>query len=971
MADVSIDLLTVSGSRYYYYGQNVTYSGNTPSINGELWSGQAFTNSPATQVQEIAPTLNNFNNSTGTTFIVPAGGNSVWFNADDFGDPNNASRPSLWISNGTTTGNPVGTRIVVSGSTDAAANPTGPQGPNRPYAAASTPNTVYFAAGGTLFRSAIGADQAGTDLNTRPLSTNVGFGFGSISNITVVQGGVFFVANGTSLYFSDGTTTSGAVLVGNFFGGLSNFTASGNRLYFTNGGTQLLTATSTVLPLVPTVTQVNAATTLANISSLVVNGTQLYFSATSAAGGHELWVSVNQAEPTQVTDIQAGAANSLNVPTDTASHIGVANLAPAGFPPDIRIFFGANDLAVGEVLNSIPAGGSAVTKLPEVIRPTTASSNARDFIVVDVDTYAVGIQPALFFFSDVGPMRSVISAVTTNPGSPSGNVTLTSLDVYRDWTQQYYDDYMVALQQIDTPSPYLNFGEYLPSNFSTGIFKAGDTATANFSGYLGRQYLFFAGQTSERTTGTPSFYYTSELYVMDVVGDVNGDFQINALDSTPVRIGDIRVATPSAQGNAKPGYLTSIGNNADGNSTFVVFAASDGPTTGSLWKVTTAATQPGAFPLTEISQAAVNPRYLQSLGGGQGTGGKIYFTAGAEGNRTAWVTDGFTATQLSTAIVDESAGDGKIFGFSNGKVYFSAREPNANTDNFELYQTDHASGATALFAEINKTTTPGIGLRGSRPGNFTDVNGILYFAANDGVNGFELWSTDGVNAPAMVKTLDANGQVVDQIRPGAAGSNPGVVITTETDTDLNGVTTTRTVYTYEGFTIGNTRPDEFGVRNAGVNAAVANPAKPNSGDDTGTPTLIFAATTTQFGRELWQVTPNSFSTTVLQTINGVPNTPVTYTGNAGFAELVKDIAPGSRSSNPKNLTTIDGTVFFSADDGLSGDTLWESVGLDQLTGNTLTLKVTDDGSLFSGIRRCLTAFAIPTILRCSPPTTGR
>src|SRR3954471_19105353 len=39
------------------------------------------------------------------------------------------------------------------------------------------------------------------------------------------------------------------------------------------------------------------------------------------------------------------------------------------------------------------------------------------------------------------------------------------------------------------------------------------------------------------------------------------------------------------------------------------------------------------------------------------------------------------------------------------------------------------------------TTTP----NGSNPGSFTIINDILYFVANDGAHGIELWRTDGTN----------------------------------------------------------------------------------------------------------------------------------------------------------------------------------------------------------------------------------
>ena len=46
---------------------------------------------------------------------------------------------------------------------------------------------------------------------------------------------------------------------------------------------------------------------------------------------------------------------------------------------------------------------------------------------------------------------------------------------------------------------------------------------------------------------------------------------------------------------------------------------------------------------------------------------------------------------------------------------------------------------------------------------YTNVNGTNYFVANDGVNGRELWKTDGTTSGTML---------VKDIRPGAVGSAP-------------------------------------------------------------------------------------------------------------------------------------------------------------------------------------------------------
>ena len=42
--------------------------------------------------------------------------------------------------------------------------------------------------------------------------------------------------------------------------------------------------------------------------------------------------------------------------------------------------------------------------------------------------------------------------------------------------------------------------------------------------------------------------------------------------------------------------------------------------------------------------------------------------------------------------------------------------------------------------------------------------------------------------------------------------------------------------------------------------------------------------------------------------------------------MVQDIFPGSTGSYPFDLTNVNGTVFFNANDGVHGNELWESNG---------------------------------------------
>jgi ELWxxDGT repeat protein len=67
------------------------------------------------------------------------------------------------------------------------------------------------------------------------------------------------------------------------------------------------------------------------------------------------------------------------------------------------------------------------------------------------------------------------------------------------------------------------------------------------------------------------------------------------------------------------------------------------------------------------------------------------------------------------------------------------------------------SGTPQLVADI----LPGVG--SSRPIRATYVNSTLFFQANDGTTGGELWKSDGTNAGTVL---------VKDIQPGIASSNP-------------------------------------------------------------------------------------------------------------------------------------------------------------------------------------------------------
>lgn len=90
----------------------------------------------------------------------------------------------------------------------------------------------------------------------------------------------------------------------------------------------------------------------------------------------------------------------------------------------------------------------------------------------------------------------------------------------------------------------------------------------------------------------------------------------------------------------------------------------------------------------------------------------------------------------------------------NGAVYFSA---NDGVHGVELWTTDGTAAGTHLVSDVAP------GLAGSNPEYLTVSNGLLFFAANDGILGIELWCSDGSAAGT---------RLVSDIDAGAASSSP-------------------------------------------------------------------------------------------------------------------------------------------------------------------------------------------------------
>ncbi len=138
-----------------------------------------------------------------------------------------------------------------------------------------------------------------------------------------------------------------------------------------------------------------------------------------------------------------------------------------------------------------------------------------------------------------------------------------------------------------------------------------------------------------------------------------------------------------------------------------------------------------------------------------------------------WRSDGTIEGTLRLLVAEEVS----YMEEAGGYLYFAASQPASGR---ELYRTDGTPGGTALVQDINPGAADGIAERSiyrpslSRPymRNIYPSAGVgdqLFFAADNGTLGLELWKTDGSSA-GTVMVKDINAGAGDGFKPCLPGS---------------------------------------------------------------------------------------------------------------------------------------------------------------------------------------------------------
>lgn len=292
-------------------------------------------------------------------------------------------------------------------------------------------------------------------------------------------------------------------------------------------------------------------------------------------------------------------------------------------------------------------------------------------------------------------------------------------------------------------------------------------------------------------------------------------------------------------------------------------------------------------------------------------GGTLYFQASRLGQRELWRSNG-------TAEGTERVTDQQFYSIyttgmvqANGTIFFTATDSLYESGQ-ELWKTD--ADGTVMVKDIFPGTSEYGSANQSRPFGLIPFSNAVFFHADDGMNGRELWTSDGTE-PGTYLFKDINAGAGN----GACGWIPFAVVMNEAlyfsgNDGTNGCELWKSDGTPEG---------TFMLKEIAPGPDFSTPHNFHVADGI----LYFLATDPDHGIELWR-----------------------SDGNSDGTFMVKDIRPGSRDSRIGPLSSIGGTLYFTADDGVNGQELWRSNGTEATTtmvteilpgfGPSLNLEVT-------------------------------
>lgn len=599
-------------------------------------------------------------------------------------------------------------------------------------------NTLYLIAQGSPSSSTLyslwSLDQTGTATEVKDLPDHTNFN----SDMLWAAGARLFFTWATDTYadelWTSNGTTAGTVLVeqlhpghsGSFISGVN--TAIGNTTYFLAQSRDdysvvgLFKSDGTPAGTLPVYTDSGdgdlgeAIFTFGQGSSVFGgNGGTIFFAGYDTTNGVELW-KVNGA------------------PAAMLSNLNTATSARSGAPWGITAF-GTNSIILQM---ESTAAGSELWKSNGTLAGTTLLKDIRTGARGSFPQMNVGIALGTRFLFQANDGVNGREPWTTN-GTTAGTALLKNLTPGIQGSNIYDVPVLFGGQAyfISDPTLYRTTGVagnateiVMPDNIPDGV---------NSSLAVAGSSIYFAGYV----TGADPFTdpdFGQELVKTD--GTTAGTVMVKDINPDPYTGSD-------------PSQFTAVGST-------LFFAADNGTNGYELWK--SDGSEAGTQLVKDINPAGDglnrfpfdDPANLTRIN----FGGLLYFIAdnGTDGVEL-WKSNG---TGAGTTMVEDinPAGDSspQMFTIMGGFLYFVADD---GTHGFELWRTDGTT--TEMVKDVNPGPPGMDGGSGFYGKVFAVLNGLLYFAADNGTVGAELWSTNGTEAGTTL---------VADINPGADGSYP-------------------------------------------------------------------------------------------------------------------------------------------------------------------------------------------------------
>lgn len=288
-----------------------------------------------------------------------------------------------------------------------------------------------------------------------------------------------------------------------------------------------------------------------------------------------------------------------------------------------------------------------------------------------------------------------------------------------------------------------------------------------------------------------------------------------------------------------------------------------------------------------------------------------------------WISDGTAAGTMqlrdinpgaASSIPQLEAGDSSdnyetVVMEVGGRLFFAADN---GTQGTELWTTDGTSAGTRLVRDIAIQTVSTAPIS-SFPRNLTNVNGVLYFSADNNINGRELWRTDvtgsSVRMVADITVGATGGLDVSGFVGKWANIGDDLIFTAANFSSFTGISPGVSLEVWKTINGGT------GVQLLSDIASGSGSSFPNNYVAMGNQ-VFFAATTSGTGEELWVTDGTTAGTFLLRDINPGSASALfgNFTNNFNFDQLT-----------PINNGTAN-LLYFKANNGSIGRELWRTDG---------------------------------------------